>query len=233
MIKQLLNIIPAIYFGLFGSNAQCNNLNNPAEQLTGIEQILNMDVSFNTINKNISNNSNEIAKQKNHIEHFYHYFLGNNCGNLPMILSYGHPNVLNSIKTILTIDKVKKYIQSDKVADIESNINELNKQFYETDYYGEFSNTQDSKQQFKTEYCKYINGTLLKYFDEINHFKIERNKFNNRNIWGYNNEARNISNMISNCFSEREKIINQQKTLAINNWENVFNKILQKQKKYK
>ena len=144
MIKKSLNTVKIITCGLLLSTAHCNNLNNQVEQLTEVEKILNMDVSFNTLNKNILDNNDNITKHKN-IEKFYHYLMGNNGYNLCLILSYGTPNVLSIVKN--TIDNknnpvVGNYIKSNGIeTKIIGTINGIQSQFVETDIYGTFDNT--------------------------------------------------------------------------------------------
>ncbi len=235
MIKKRLNTIKIITCGLLLSSVHCNNLNNQVEQLTEVEKILNMDISFNTINKNILNNNNNVSKQKS-IENFYHYLMGNNGFNLFLILSYGTPNVLNIINSTIRENPVKDYIRSNGIENkITGTINGIQSQVIETDIYGTFDNTPSSKQQFKNTYFQLVNNTFPNYFTENNNFNKAVGEFRraNRNMYGHNNEVNNIINTMSTYFKERDSTINKQKTLALNSWENIFNRTMKYQEEQK
>lgn len=222
---KLLKIVPILL--LIQNSYSSNNI----EQLSEVEQILNMNTSFSNIKKNIETTINN-PQQKEHIENFYHYVFGNNSYNLVVILSYGTPNVLNNISSILNINTVKNYLKTDGIENkVLSAITGIQKQFIETDIYGTFVNTQESKDQFKNIYSYMFNKTFDPYFNEINNFNKSVVEFrrSNRNMYGNDTIARNIINTIQNCFNDRTNFLNNKKNITINNWEDIFNKALKYQ----
>ena len=218
MLKESIKSLKLITLILLISSSYSNN--NIA-QLSEVEQILNMNTPFCNIRKDIETTVNT-PQQKDHIENFYHYMFGNNSYNLVVILSYGTPNVLSTINDILNINAVKNYLKSDGIENkILSTITGIQKQFIETDIYGIFINTQESKNQFK----------FNQYFIEINNFNSAVVEFrrSNRNMYGNDTIARNIINTIQSYLKDRTNFLNNRKNIIINNWEDIFNKTLQYQ----
>ena len=228
MLKESIKSLKLITLILLISSSYSNN--NIA-QLSEVEQILNMNTPFCNIRKDIETTVNT-PQQKDHIENFYHYMFGNNSYNLVVILSYGTPNVLSTINDILNINAVKNYLKSDGIENkILSTITGIQKQFIETDIYGIFINTQESKNQFKNIYSYMFNKTFNQYFIEINNFNSAVVEFrrSNRNMYGNDTIARNIINTIQSYLKDRTNFLNNRKNIIINNWEDIFNKTLQYQ----
>ena len=228
MLKESIKSLKLITLILLISSSYSNN--NIA-QLSEVEQILNMNTPFYNIRKDIETTVNT-PQQKDHIENFYHYMFGNNSYNLVVILSYGTPNVLSTINDILNINAVKNYLKSDGIENkILSTITGIQKQFIETDIYGIFINTQESKNQFKNTYSYMFNKTFNQYFIEINNFNSAVVEFrrSNRNMYGNDTIARNIINTIQSYLKDRTNFLNNRKNIIINNWEDIFNKTLQYQ----
>lgn len=230
MSKFLSKALMCVVFTLFGSNSYSNNNSNIA-QLSEVEQILNMNTSFGSIRKNIETTSNT-PQQRDHIENFCHYVFGNNSYNLVVILSYGTPNVLNNVDSILNINAVKNYLKVDSIENkVLSTMTGIQKQFIETDIYGTFTNTQESKNQFKNIYSHMFSKAFEPYFNEINNFNSAVTEFrrSNRNMYGHEITARSIINIIQNCLKDRTNFLNNRKNITVNNWEDTFNKALQYQ----
>ena len=235
MRKNLLKLVKIIILILLCSNSYSSQVNSNIVPLTEVEQILNMNIPFSNIRRNIEINQNK-PQQKEHIENFYHYVFGNNSYNLVIILSYGTPNILNNINGILNINAVKNYIQLGVVENkIISTINGIKNQFIETDIYGIFSNTPEDKNQFKNTYSYVFNKTFEPYFNEINNFNraVIEFRHSNRNMYGNDNEARNIINILQNCFITRANFINNKQNSTVSSWEDIFNKALQYQSEQK
>lgn len=230
MLKKSLKLLRITCLLLLFSNSYSNN---NISQLSEVEQILNMNNSFGSIKKNIETTVNT-PQQKEHIENFYHYVFGNDSYNLVVILSYGTPSILNDIDSTININTVKNYLKSDGIENkVLSAINGIQKQFIETDIYGVFTNTQESKNQFKNIYSYMFDKTFDPYFSEINKFNNAVVEFrrSNRNMYGHDTAARNIINVIQNCMKDRTNFLNNQKDITINNWEDTFNKVLQYKEK--
>ena len=235
MCKNLLKLVTIITSVLLCSNSYSSQVNNNIAPLTEVEQILNMNVPFSNIRRNIEINQNK-PQQKEYIETFCHYIFGNNSYNLVIILSYGTLNILNNINGILNINVVKNYIQLGGIENrITSTINGIKNQFIETDIYGTFSNTIEDKNQFKNTYSYVFNKTFEPYFNEINNFNraVIEFRHSNRNMYGNDNGARNIINILQNCFRARANFINNKKNLTVSSWEDTFNKALQYQSEQK
>lgn len=231
-MKIVENISNRIKKGNFTNNmyiqlVNYNLINNPNNNLSNVEQILNMQESFGTMLYKIKSEQNLEEKNKL-IQSVYLHLAGNNYNNLDILMNYADQNVLNNINDILNIQEVKDYIQSYNLDKVDLNINVGKEIFteddgFQVDYGKSFD---ENKDVFMRLYYQVLDKSVGGNIQDIRDFKDIINNLNNHLN---SNVQKSIIEKLENYYNTKEELINNKLQQAKNEYENVFKELWDKQ----
>ena len=231
-MEIMQNVLRGIESGNFTNNMYMQLVNYKLiNNLSNVEQILNMQESFGTILYKIQNEQN-LEEKKKILESFYLHLSGNNYNNLDILMNYADQNILNNINNILEIQEVTDYIQSSNFTKVDVNINESKKAFtelnvFQVDY---DKSLEENKDLFIRSYYMVLNKSVELNIKDTQNFKDVISNYNyNYNYNNNNNTKNSIIEKLRNYHNKKEKYINDKIQEAKNNSENIFKEVCYKQ----